>query len=348
APNTVACDDGNACTTNDRCSNRMCAGVDTSAVDCNDGNVCTDDRCEPVGGCISTPNTAACDDGNACTTNDRCSNRMCAGVDTSAVDCNDGNVCTDDSCNAVSGCVNTFNVAPCDDGVFCNGEDSCAQGSCRVHGGDPCGSQVCVEEGEQCVECVTDGDCPEDVVGDWTRCLYPNEVCVEEGVEGRSVTDIQCVANQCTSTPRTETRPCFQNTDGRPCSASGTCVNGACGEPRLVTIETGGNATLAARFSALCTVTGQSCVVEGNRPRGETLCTIACPTGATVELCCSNGSDPCGGTFAANNPDRWIDDFEVTGFVGPCMAGSGSEAPGIQCAVVVSTGPARAECDFTD
>ena len=36
-------------------------------INCDDGNPCTTDSCDPVTGCINTPNSNACDDGNVCT-----------------------------------------------------------------------------------------------------------------------------------------------------------------------------------------------------------------------------------------------------------------------------------------
>ncbi len=53
--------------------------------------------------------------------------------------CDDGNECTDDTCDvATDACQNPANMAPCDDGVFCNGADTCSGGSCAIHPGDPC------------------------------------------------------------------------------------------------------------------------------------------------------------------------------------------------------------------
>ncbi|NLN63350.1 MAG: hypothetical protein GX146_10790 [Myxococcales bacterium] len=55
---------------------------------------------------------------------------------------------------------------PCDDGVFCNGADTCEQGLCRVHAGSPCPSpdDHCDNETQQCCApsdqtvCGDDGD----------------------------------------------------------------------------------------------------------------------------------------------------------------------------------------------
>lgn len=117
------CDDGNACTFNDRCVKGVCRGTPYS---CDDGNVCTDDVCDGAGGCRFPPNIAPCHDGNLCTRNDTCANGVCSGT---PFTCDDGNVCTDDACNGV-GCTFTANNAPCDDGNLCTRSDTCANAVC--------------------------------------------------------------------------------------------------------------------------------------------------------------------------------------------------------------------------
>jgi hypothetical protein len=151
--NTLACDDGDACTENDTCSGGVCAGTaitcddgiactvdscvggacqyDASACecdedfDCDDGNVCTNDWCDPaVKECFYTNNTDSCDDGDACTENDTCSGGVCAGT---AIDCDDGITCTVDSCvngacsHDESGCECLEN-SECDDGNVCTND----------------------------------------------------------------------------------------------------------------------------------------------------------------------------------------------------------------------------------
>ncbi|MSP93501.1 MAG: hypothetical protein EXR79_17200, partial [Myxococcales bacterium] len=61
----TACDDGNACTGSEACTDGTCQGKVTT---CDDGNPCTDDACSPMGdagkglaaGCSHTPNAAPC------------------------------------------------------------------------------------------------------------------------------------------------------------------------------------------------------------------------------------------------------------------------------------------------
>jgi hypothetical protein len=59
--------------------------------------------------------------------------------------------------------VYTKNSAPCDDGLFCNGSDTCGDGSCTVHSGDPCKQLTCNEEADICEEvgiiCDNDDQC---------------------------------------------------------------------------------------------------------------------------------------------------------------------------------------------
>ncbi len=77
-------------------------------------------------------------------------------------DCSDGNPCTDDSCNGATGvCEHTNNSNSCNDGLYCNGADTCSGGSCLVHAGDPCApTRICCEGTNTCAdECCDDPTC---------------------------------------------------------------------------------------------------------------------------------------------------------------------------------------------
>ena len=185
--NTASCDDNQACTTGDICSNGSCSGTavtcefgscDTSTgqcpgdpcanMNCDDSNPCTDDTCVD-GACVNTNNTASCNDNQACTTGDICSNGSCSGAavtcefgscDTSTgqcpgdpcanKNCNDNNPCTDDSCDPTSGtavCVNAPNTMPCNDGDACTTGDICSEGSCKTGSRRSCSdSNDCTED----------------------------------------------------------------------------------------------------------------------------------------------------------------------------------------------------------
>ncbi len=100
---TIACDDGDVCTTGDVCTATVCTA--TGALPCDDSTPCTTDSCDPVLGCAHNANTSVCDDANACTEGDTCATGLCAGT---PINCNDGSACTADSCDpVVLSCVNT-------------------------------------------------------------------------------------------------------------------------------------------------------------------------------------------------------------------------------------------------
>ena len=129
--NTHPCDDGNACTTSEKCSEGECGGG--NPLNCDDGNACTDYSCDPDAGCQYADNDSLCSDNNVCTVGDLCADGLCAPGDNLA--CDDGNDCTDNSCDPALGCTSANNGNLCDDGVGCTVEDQCSGGSCV---GTPC------------------------------------------------------------------------------------------------------------------------------------------------------------------------------------------------------------------
>ncbi|MHC4089907.1 MAG: hypothetical protein ACYSVY_06455, partial [Planctomycetota bacterium] len=148
----VDCDDGVGCTddscneTTDTCDNvandgncddgLYCNGAETcdavldcqagTPVDCDDGVGCTDDSCnETTDTCDNVPNDGNCDDGLFCNGSETCDAVLDCQAGT-PVNCDDGVGCTDDSCNETTDtCDNVPNNANCDDGLFCNGAETC-------------------------------------------------------------------------------------------------------------------------------------------------------------------------------------------------------------------------------
>ena len=56
-PGETPCDDGNACTVDDRCAAGACSGA---ARDCDDDHICTEDTCDPAAGCEHAPAPGSC------------------------------------------------------------------------------------------------------------------------------------------------------------------------------------------------------------------------------------------------------------------------------------------------
>lgn len=155
------CDDGLACTT-EACvdqpgQGKICAW-EIKANTCLIQGVCHAPGALDPSGCgtcdPATPKAwtgaadgTVCDDSDVCTFNTTCQAGICQGTD---IDCNDGNTCTIDSCNPVSGCMNTAEPdgTTCDDGTACTQDDTCQAGTCNgtalaCDDGNPCTDDAC-------------------------------------------------------------------------------------------------------------------------------------------------------------------------------------------------------------
>src|SRR5207249_1036437 len=133
-------------------------------------------------------------------------------------DCNDGNGCTDDACDPDAsgadgnGCVHTPNSASCDNGVFCDGADTCGAGSCSVHAGNPCAggpdcNATCNETAGNCFNPAT------------TSCMDDGNVCTNDHCDGAGA----CIHPD-------NTAPC---NDNDACTVNDHCADGSCGGATL-------------------------------------------------------------------------------------------------------------------
>jgi hypothetical protein len=229
---------GNPCFGGPECSNLCDEGgatcnlpVGTACTD--DGNGCTDNTCDGAGACVTTNNSAPCDDGVFCNGPDNCSGGACTvnsgnpcelseicdevldecsqcNVDADCMD--EGNPCTDHACLDGT-CVTINNNAVCDDGLFCNGSDTCSGGNCSIHAGDPCigGAEcddLCDESADSCN------------VPSGTPCAADAEECTLDECDG---------AGACAHPPVTSGVPCTD--DGDICTNDECDGAGACGHP---------------------------------------------------------------------------------------------------------------------
>jgi len=159
APNKAACNDGNACTTGDHCSDGQCQGGKSKV--CDDGNPCTDDSCDAKKGCVKSANSKPCNDNNACTQNDSCQQSKCVG---SKISCDDSNPCTMDSCAPKTGCSKVNQP----DGKACGTLLACKSGKC-VKAGD-CDKGVCCNVATKTFKKVTTA-CASKVVASEFKCV---------------------------------------------------------------------------------------------------------------------------------------------------------------------------------
>ncbi len=160
--NDANCDNGLFCDGSETCSATLdCQSG--SAVNCDDGVGCTDDSCnEATNSCNSVANNANCDNGVFCDGAETCSATLDCQTGTT-VNCDDGIGCTADACNeGTNACDNTPDNTACDDGLFCNGAETCSGVSDCIAGSDPCPGQTCDEATNACSGgggCITNPDC---------------------------------------------------------------------------------------------------------------------------------------------------------------------------------------------
>jgi len=173
-PNDVNCDNGLFCDGAETCDPLLdCQAGIPLVID--DGVACTDDSCDEVNGVVvHTPNDVNCDNGLFCDGAEICDALMnCqAGM---PPNCDDGVPCTDDSCDQISDlCVNTANDANCDNGLFCDGAETCnVMLDCQA-GTNPCldpEPPLCDELGNACVACLVAGDCDDASVCTFDQCI---------------------------------------------------------------------------------------------------------------------------------------------------------------------------------
>ncbi len=124
-PDDAACDDGLFCDGIEFCDPLLDCHAGTP-VNCGDGVGCTADSCDELTEtCISVPNDAACDNGLFCDGLETCDATLDCLAGT-PVDCDDFVDCTVDGCNNVTGgCDNLPSDAACDNGLYCDGTESC-------------------------------------------------------------------------------------------------------------------------------------------------------------------------------------------------------------------------------
>ena len=223
----------------------------TEASECADGNECTDDICN-AGVCENPVLT-----GTACT--------------------DDGNICTDDLCDGAGSCQHPANAAPCDDGLFCNGADTCSGGSCSLHDGDPCaGGPECADS---CNE--TTDSC---LLPAGTACSDDGNICTDDVCDG---------AGNCSHL--NNTAPCD---DGLWCTVDDVCSGGTCsGSPRDCSYLSG------PCYFYSCNEDADACLQGEAKPAGTTC--VPCgrcdgqgncqPAGDRAGEACDDG-DPCTGT----------------------------------------------------
>ncbi len=253
------CNDGNACTEKDACSNK--GDCSSSPVNCEDDNPCTKvaGPCSTVNGCTIVPDDGkSCNDGSLCTINDKCSGTACQGI---KLPCDDSNICTNDSCDPKKGCVNEQNTCndgndctfdkcdlskgcqssaldgfqPCDDGDKCTDKGQCNKDKClskvvNCDDKNPCTVDTCdskkgcanlPDENTQTL-CSDDNICTDDFCDGKGKCAGKPKECDD----GNPCTQDSCdKLKGCVTDDLKEGSACD---DSDPCSEKTVCQGGFC------------------------------------------------------------------------------------------------------------------------
>jgi len=278
------CDNGLFCDGAETCDavNDCQSGT---APDCNDGVGCTDDSCnEGTDSCDNIANDGNCDNGLFCDGAETCD----AVLDCqpgSPPNCDDSVGCTEDSCNeATDSCDNTANDGNCDNGLFCDGAETCDPLLDCQPGSDPCDGQACDEETNTCVDCQNDGDCDDG--------LYCNgaEICIDgtcqPGTPPNCDDGVGCTDDSCNE----GTDTCDNTPDDGYCD-DGLFCNGVETCDTLSDCQMGSDPC----DGKACDEDNDSCVECGNGICEETYgehcsnCPQDCPGDGFKGECCGNG-----------------------------------------------------------
>jgi hypothetical protein len=153
------------CTVDADCDDSMfCNGAETcvagtcqpgTPVDCDDGVDCTVDACDEVNdSCVNTPDDAFCDDGLFCTGAESCDPEAGCVAISACPPFVDGCVIRGGECDEENDtCIDVPDDALCDNGMFCDGAETCDLASTEcLPGTPPCDpdTEFCNEEADIC------------------------------------------------------------------------------------------------------------------------------------------------------------------------------------------------------
>ena len=336
---TGSCDDGDSCTANDVCQGGSC--LSGPPLPCGDGNPCTDDSCQTAeGGCVHVHATKPCDDGNACTVLDTCAGGVC--LPGAATGCDDLEPCTSDSCNPQSGCVNTPNVAPCDDGNACTLADKCSAASCQsgvaltCNDGNPCTDDGCDAQ-SGCLSVANTSSCSDNnvcTVGD--ACLAT--ACVP-GKAKPCDDDNPCTADGCDPTQGCgHVATSLSCDDGDVCTTNDHCAAGKCSGGGAVDCNDANPCTDdVCKLASGCTHTANDAPCDDNNActqkdacKAGSCAPGVAPSCADGNICTTVACDPGKGCDNVANSQPCSDGDACTG-ADHCVGGVCKAGPTLVC-----------------
>jgi hypothetical protein len=228
AQKNTECDDGIFCNGQETFIDSRCtAGTPPS---CDDAMACTEDLCDTaVDACVHRPDHALCQDGSFCNGAETCDAELgCLAAD--SVDCDDSIACTEDFCDEeAGGCLNVPDNGPCDDGLWCNGAETCDPGVGCLAGstaacddGVACTVDTCDEPSRSCLNIPSGSLCDDDLFCTTNERCDPLLGCLSDELSCDD--SIECTLDSCDE----EADVCLHVPDHSACEAGGICSVGFC------------------------------------------------------------------------------------------------------------------------
>ncbi|WP_214083688.1 choice-of-anchor E domain-containing protein [Methanothrix sp.] len=225
------CDDGLWCNGAETCDPAKGCQPGTPP-DCNDGIECTIDFCnEETDRCEHRPDDSKCDDGIFCNGAETC-DPVEGCLPGTPPDCNDNIECTIDFCNEETDrCEHRPDDSKCDDGIFCNGAETCDPVEGCLLGTPPdcndnieCTIDFCNEETDECEHSPDDSKCDDGLWCNGAETCDPVEGCLL-GTPPDCNDNIECTIDSCNEeTDKCEHRPDDDFCDdGIFCNGAETC-----------------------------------------------------------------------------------------------------------------------------
>lgn len=202
----------------------FCAPVD-------DGISCTTDSCDATGSTVHTPINAACQDGLYCNGQEVCDTTVGC-VDGPAPNLSDGIACTVDSCDEANDkAVHTPSNALCDNGKFCDGQETCSATMGCLTGTAPslsdgvaCTDDSCDETNDKIVHTANDANCDNGQFCDGAEYCDPTNDC-QNGPAPTLSDGVGCTDDSCdeTNDKVVHTANDANCADGNYCNGDETC-----------------------------------------------------------------------------------------------------------------------------
>lgn len=358
-PDDSACTDGLYCNGEEKCDAAFgCVSGEPPL--CMDDIPCTDDSCdESAKACAYVPNDGKCADSFFCNGVEKCDVTAKACVPGPLACTTDNIACTNDcdevakactytpdhtKCEAGKFCVPLQNGcvtgtlcgsdADCSDGLYCNGEEKCASGTCQPGVAVVCADifnctlDSCDEANDTCAHVPMDSVCDNAMFCDGADKCDVNAGCVavENSIpncdDGKACTTDACseAQKQCVHTPDdtacTDFKFCNGSEQCDPSNPLANATTGCVAGPPAQCPDDGIACTSASCDPVLdkcvtvgddskCTVCGESCVVG-----------VGCTKGACVVTACQGHVYECGDCLD-NDGDCKIDSKDSM-CMGPC------------------------------